>query len=779
MWDGSNDVPRNIAAIVVEERVTDIGDCAFRLCESLTSIELPRELAKIGKKAFYGCMSLKCVDIPKRCTQIDDYAFCWDRRPSAMDLRARIAREMGPDVSKQVTIRTPNRSRSSAALSELGRIEEQDNDNETPNYQLWGVDPEDCEEVPTPPLEDDEISELTMAPALSRMLSGGTSKSSRKKTKKGKERASSFSSSGDAEAESPPRKQATMAIEENYSEVESPPRLPIPSAGTGYTAAAVGSITPTTSNTAPSTANPPAVTIPDTVSLEVETTTTTTTTTAAIPTTVVEVETVEERQRRLKSEARAKKFEAMAAQRRRLGASGTHSSAKQDAGTATTGFSKSHRMRRKKSAAHAAGTIQARWKKDVFRLVLDAERAKWRRCIVGRVVAAEETRATKAEERRAMEELDERARRRREDEAKQEERAKKLRAREVKFRAMREGKLRGNGADSDDDCGSVVSSARRRRMGRGRKANPNKSKAAPEMKSVKEVKSSAFSPEEDEKASWKRSVFSTVIKANEAQWRRLIFVHVIESEPRRDERVQKEKEMEKQRAAVEVKKEKERQNMLRAEKMKKFQQIREAASAEAQAMDPSEMMQSPSTKGGGGGNAMKRMRDRRRKAAAKKSGQVQKVAVEEKKEDPAEVAARKINAEKAEWCNTIFGHVIAADAKRWQKHVFHHVLLAEGKRDVRVEAQKEMERIRAIATAKKEKERQMELRALKMQKFQQAHRSFGTGVPSSGASEEENVVPNDTEQQQGGASKGGGASAMKKMRDRRRKAAMAKKAAMA
>ena len=58
-----------------EKPVTTIGDSAFRICKSLTSLTIPDGVTSIGDKAFYGCSSLMSVTIPDSVTSIGRYAF--------------------------------------------------------------------------------------------------------------------------------------------------------------------------------------------------------------------------------------------------------------------------------------------------------------------------------------------------------------------------------------------------------------------------------------------------------------------------------------------------------------------------------------------------------------------------------------------------------------------------------------------------------------------------------------------------------------------------------
>ena len=55
--------------------VTNIGDCAFGECSSLTSVTIPNSVTSIGRSAFYNCSSLTSIVIPNSVTSIGDSAF--------------------------------------------------------------------------------------------------------------------------------------------------------------------------------------------------------------------------------------------------------------------------------------------------------------------------------------------------------------------------------------------------------------------------------------------------------------------------------------------------------------------------------------------------------------------------------------------------------------------------------------------------------------------------------------------------------------------------------
>jgi hypothetical protein len=93
IWDGYSSIPQYThnkektvlhsypsasGSITNLSNVTSIiGECAFELCTSLTSIVIPSSVTKIGVQAFANCTSLTSITILSSVTSIGDLAFAW------------------------------------------------------------------------------------------------------------------------------------------------------------------------------------------------------------------------------------------------------------------------------------------------------------------------------------------------------------------------------------------------------------------------------------------------------------------------------------------------------------------------------------------------------------------------------------------------------------------------------------------------------------------------------------------------------------------------------
>ena len=70
--------PSISASYTIAAGTVTIADGAFRDCESLVTLSVPKSLTNIGNNAFYGCSSLASFDIPESVARIgiDAFAYC-------------------------------------------------------------------------------------------------------------------------------------------------------------------------------------------------------------------------------------------------------------------------------------------------------------------------------------------------------------------------------------------------------------------------------------------------------------------------------------------------------------------------------------------------------------------------------------------------------------------------------------------------------------------------------------------------------------------------------
>ena len=68
-------VCNSLTTVTIPNSVTSIGDYAFGWCSSLTSVTIPNSVTSIGEGAFYMCSSLTSVTIPNSVTSIGASAF--------------------------------------------------------------------------------------------------------------------------------------------------------------------------------------------------------------------------------------------------------------------------------------------------------------------------------------------------------------------------------------------------------------------------------------------------------------------------------------------------------------------------------------------------------------------------------------------------------------------------------------------------------------------------------------------------------------------------------
>ncbi|MDE7121110.1 MAG: leucine-rich repeat protein, partial [Oscillospiraceae bacterium] len=65
----------SVTSVEIPDSVKNIGKHAFSGCFSLTAITVPYDLEKIETGTFFGCRSLKSITIPKSVTNIEQEAF--------------------------------------------------------------------------------------------------------------------------------------------------------------------------------------------------------------------------------------------------------------------------------------------------------------------------------------------------------------------------------------------------------------------------------------------------------------------------------------------------------------------------------------------------------------------------------------------------------------------------------------------------------------------------------------------------------------------------------
>ena len=75
VYRGDYDDTPDIASLVIEEGVMEIGEGAFRDFRNLTSITLPASLQVISPAAFSGCSSLRSVTFARGVQTLSDEAF--------------------------------------------------------------------------------------------------------------------------------------------------------------------------------------------------------------------------------------------------------------------------------------------------------------------------------------------------------------------------------------------------------------------------------------------------------------------------------------------------------------------------------------------------------------------------------------------------------------------------------------------------------------------------------------------------------------------------------
>lgn len=76
-YSGDVEIPASVYYNGSTYEVTSIGNTAFYLCNSLTSVTIPNSVTSIGNSAFYACRSLTSVTIPSYLKSIGEGAFAY------------------------------------------------------------------------------------------------------------------------------------------------------------------------------------------------------------------------------------------------------------------------------------------------------------------------------------------------------------------------------------------------------------------------------------------------------------------------------------------------------------------------------------------------------------------------------------------------------------------------------------------------------------------------------------------------------------------------------
>ena len=74
--DNAFSVCSSLTSVTIGNSVTTIGNSAFSVCNSLTSVTIPNSVTTVGEAAFRNCSRLTSVTIPNSVTTIGNSAFC-------------------------------------------------------------------------------------------------------------------------------------------------------------------------------------------------------------------------------------------------------------------------------------------------------------------------------------------------------------------------------------------------------------------------------------------------------------------------------------------------------------------------------------------------------------------------------------------------------------------------------------------------------------------------------------------------------------------------------
>lgn len=73
-YEGDIVIPSKVTIEDIDYSVTRIGEWAFKNCDNLTSVTIPKGVTSIGQSAFGSC-SINSLELPEGITEINDYAF--------------------------------------------------------------------------------------------------------------------------------------------------------------------------------------------------------------------------------------------------------------------------------------------------------------------------------------------------------------------------------------------------------------------------------------------------------------------------------------------------------------------------------------------------------------------------------------------------------------------------------------------------------------------------------------------------------------------------------
>ena len=117
----------------LDKALTEIGDCAFTFCTSLTTISLPENLTAIGASAFEACGNLTEIKIPAKVTSIGERAFALNHKLTSVSMEETFSTAMSQEAFDDIFmgIPAPTLTRFDANAS---NVEEQaPSDSETSN----------------------------------------------------------------------------------------------------------------------------------------------------------------------------------------------------------------------------------------------------------------------------------------------------------------------------------------------------------------------------------------------------------------------------------------------------------------------------------------------------------------------------------------------------------------------------------------------------------------------------------------------------------------------